>query len=611
MVDANAEAHALVIGEPECPPEYPRLYGAREEALAVYDCLIAGRALGELKVTKLISDDQDEVGSDARTIINALLECDWRIVHIAGHGAPIAADGTAGGVVLSDNTFIGANEIKTMRVVPELVFVNCCHLGGFAKDSVLDRPTPGVYDRARFASNIARELIDIGVRCVIAAGWAVDDRAAKTFAETFYKALLAGNRFIDAVAQARKTAYGFEGNTWAAYQCYGDPDWRLLPDNDGSTDSGEPPEHEFDIIGSITGLKLALETLQVQTKFQGYQPAYQLKRLANLEKRWKDRKWRASNGVAELFAQAYAAVGDLKKAIEWYDAADRDAEGYVPLKALEQRDNLRVRQAWRDVERAKKTYRPKDPEFGRLLDKARQDIHHALKTFDRLIDVKATAERENLRGSAMKRLSMVEAAAGRAVEDRTAIKEMQRYYRRAQDLVVESGSSALFFPASNYIAAELALHAGERGWRGIEKALMNKVRENLVQQNDSNPEFWSIVGAIELDFYQAVSDGKLALAGPSIEKHFEDLYNRMHGGTEWGSVLDTASFVISNYLVRASQTEAAAARALLKRLEGFAGGTDSKSEGAKKTHQWATGPRVRGKKSRAGEKKKAKRVIKA
>ena len=553
-----------------------------------------------------MSDEESEVGSDARTIINTLLERDWRIVHIAGHGAPTAADGTAGGVVLSNNTFIGANEIKTMRVVPELVFVNCCHLGAFAKEAVLsDRPPSGTYDRAQFASNIARELINIGVRCVIAAGWAVDDGAAKTFAQSFYEALLAGNRFIDAVAVARKAAYAFEGNTWAAYQCYGDPEWQLLRDNDQSKASKQPSADEFDTIGSITGLKLALATLQVQTKFQNYEPAYQLKRLANLENRAKERGWQTANGVAELFAQAFAAAGDLGKAIEWYDTAVRDADGYVPFKALEQRDNLRVRQAWRDVEVAKKKYKSKHPEFLRLLHQARQDIRQALKTFDGLIGVKATAERENLRGSAMKRLSMVEAAASRMTEASAAIGEMQRYYRRAQKLVEASGSSDLFYPASNYIAAELALHAGERGWKGIDKALMTRIRENLIQQNEKSPEFWSIVGEIDLDFYEALAAGKLAELGPSIETRYGDLYKRTHGGTEWGSVLDTASFVISNYLVRASRTEAAAALALSKKLEKFAGGGDGKTRGVKKTRASAANrPRPRGKTSRTGRRKK-------
>ena len=59
----------------------------------------------------------------------------------------------------------------------------------------------------RFASGIAGALIEIGVRCVIAAGWAVDDDAARVFAEEFYASLLRGNRFIVAVGEARRAAY--------------------------------------------------------------------------------------------------------------------------------------------------------------------------------------------------------------------------------------------------------------------------------------------------------------------------------------------------------------------------------------------------------------------
>ena len=230
VTDADADASALVIGEPECPKEYPRLYGARSEAVAVRSCLTGPNALDGTLVKALISDDPSQVGADARTVVNALFERPWRIVHIAGHGA-LPEKGKPGGVVLSNGTFLGPDEIRNMRAVPELVFVNCCHLASGDPDQLLN---PG-FDRASFASGVAGALIDIGVRCVIAAGWAVDDDAASVFAEEFYGSLLRGNRFIDAVGEAREAAYGQspQSNTWAAYQCYGDPDWvfrRKAPD---------------------------------------------------------------------------------------------------------------------------------------------------------------------------------------------------------------------------------------------------------------------------------------------------------------------------------------------------------------------------------------------
>src|SRR5207248_4124197 len=122
--------------------------------------------------------------------------------------------------VLTDGTFVGRREMHNRRVVTELVFVNCCHLAGRdAAQLLADRPS--------FAAGVAEELIKIGVRCVIAAGWAVDDAAASMFATRFYDALLKGERFVDAVASARDAAWELGGNSWAAYHCYGDPDCRF------------------------------------------------------------------------------------------------------------------------------------------------------------------------------------------------------------------------------------------------------------------------------------------------------------------------------------------------------------------------------------------------
>ena len=61
-----------------------------------------------------------------------------------------------------------------MRRVPDLVFINCCYLG------LVEAPPgtpPTGQQRAfpRLAANVATEFIRMGVRAVVAAGWAVDD----------------------------------------------------------------------------------------------------------------------------------------------------------------------------------------------------------------------------------------------------------------------------------------------------------------------------------------------------------------------------------------------------------------------------------------------------
>jgi hypothetical protein len=214
VADADADAQVLVIGEPECDPKfYPPLPGAQQEALAVRAALVAAGGLREDQVVALTSKgDGKPSGPNARTVVNALMQRDWRIVHIAAHGEPpelIGPEpvkpgdparqfGNPRGVVLSNNVYLGPREINSMRRIPELVFVNCCYLAArdprqlFTSEG-LDCETRYRNDRPRFASGVAEALIKVGVRCVIAAGWAVEDAQATVFASSFYEQLLAGH----------------------------------------------------------------------------------------------------------------------------------------------------------------------------------------------------------------------------------------------------------------------------------------------------------------------------------------------------------------------------------------------------------------------------------
>jgi hypothetical protein len=287
--DSSKDSDVLIIGEPECDPRYyPRLRGARAEALAVKARLEAPDGVGADRVEALISpDDPAQFGPNALEVIGAVLGArrDWRIIHIAGHGEPPERigpepvnaddrpqrDGDPRGVVLSAGTFLGPREIEGMRKVPELVFVNCCHLAARNVDQVLREGDPATarklglpYDRARFAATVAEELIRIGVRCVIAAGWAVGDEPAKAFATRFYDALLRPRRFIDAVAEAREAARELGGDTWGAYQCYGDPDWVFTREGADAQRPARPLADEFAGVASADSLRLALETLTAE-----------------------------------------------------------------------------------------------------------------------------------------------------------------------------------------------------------------------------------------------------------------------------------------------------------------------------------------------------------
>ena len=88
---------------------------------------------------------------------------------------------------------------------------------------------PCIRNRFKLAANIGTQLIENGVKVVIAAGWAVDDAAALEFTDVFYEHMFDGAEFGQAVLEARQIIYEKYKytNTWGAYQCYGDQFYTL------------------------------------------------------------------------------------------------------------------------------------------------------------------------------------------------------------------------------------------------------------------------------------------------------------------------------------------------------------------------------------------------
>jgi len=595
VVDASGDDAILVIGEPlVTDTRYPRLAGAREEASAVVDCF-ASETHDKLIVESLISpDDPSLPGPNADTIIKTLLARSWRIVHISGHGAnpelkPLSAgaDPTtrrerlpSRGVVLSDELFLGPDEIQSLRVVPELVFLNCCHLARQASDQVLGTERP--FDRAAFAASVAEALINVGVRCVVAAGWAVEDTAACAFATTFYSSLMDGTRFIDAVVDGRVAALACGGNTWAAYQCYGDPDWRLRRQTGDPQRPSTSPDEELAGVASPSALKLALYTLAVRSAHQSARAPEQRARIRYLEKRFAKR-WGSMGAVAEAFGTAWSdvgEVGDRRDAIEWYERACAAADGSATLKAAEQLANLRVRLAWENVDQAlsarddtvgtaKEAQSQKD-----LQEAARQalsDIETARALLEKLLAIQSTAERENLLASAYKRLAMVEAAIGNETHASDAVSQMMAHYENGRTRSKDEPGSDAFYPAINCLAADVALNAGRADWPGLDGSKVTLVEEELKRKNRDRPDFWSKEGVIQLSMYQALAAGDLAGRSANLIDAYRDLQRRVPAPRFWGSVFDQARFVLQRYAHAASGGEKAAAHALLGQLKRWRG----------------------------------------
>jgi hypothetical protein len=472
-----------------------------------------------------------------------------------------------------------------------LVFVNCCYLAARDEGQLLAAADSSArnYNRAQFASGVAEELINLGVRCVIAAGWAVEDGPAQIFATTFYSALLRGRRFIDTVSEARAEARAFGGNTWGAYQCYGDPDWVFRRAGADAQAPSRPVADEFAGLGSPQDLRLALDTVSVQSRFQKAPADEQQFKLRYLEAKFAD-LWGRFGGVAEAFGMAWQAAGDSQAAMSWLERAVNANDGGASLKAAEQLANVRVREAWSALTEARKRPEEARPATARAkrkarrksaakleaadkaprssIDTARAKIVNAIELLGDVMAVGATSERESLMASAYKRLALIERLAEDEKAEREAIAMMHRHYGNAEDLASKAPGQEFFYPAMNRLAAELVMNTGRKDWRGLDADDVARLRAHIEELIRQEPDFWNVVARTELRLYEAIAARRLARERAAIEAEYADLHARVSATWMWRSVHDQAEFVLPKYAARASQEDREAATALLDYLAG-------------------------------------------
>jgi hypothetical protein len=176
-----------------------------------------------------------QIEGSAFEAITALFAEPHRILHLAGHGVfeyELTDKSHVTGFVLGQGLFLSGAEIAALRVAPEMVFLNASFLGRHsAADSFAERAGSDTRPPAsvRFAESLPDQLLAIGCRAVVAPADTIDDDAATTFATEFYEAMFGGQRFGEAILDARRKTFDRHRgtNTWGTYLCYGDPDYRL------------------------------------------------------------------------------------------------------------------------------------------------------------------------------------------------------------------------------------------------------------------------------------------------------------------------------------------------------------------------------------------------
>ncbi|HJW11260.1 MAG TPA: CHAT domain-containing protein, partial [Albitalea sp.] len=512
-VDQTLEQRACVIGNPSTDgffkafpdPKQPGndgalddLPSAEKEALAVIDAL----ARHGFEIERAVGQSQRAID-----VVNRLYKHPYRIVHIAGHGMVDEAAGpdrARSGVVLSDGLLITAAEIAAMEIVPDLVFLNCCHLGQIERSTVAFN---------RLAAGVARQLIEIGVRAVVVAGWAVEDDAARLFAETFYDKLLADNLcFGDAVFKARCVTWQRypAGITWGAYQAYGDPAWRADlrsaagAMNGGAAWCGVAAEELID--------RLAGERQELQRSGEVLS-ASEARRLVAKVKQWFDAAppvWRQRPDLASALGDLYADLGPeyFPYACECYERAIRtsDPEGRTTVHAVEQLANVQAR-------------------LGEVNDDAAL-VGKAIQQIEQLLRVTATTvERAGLLGGAWKRKAAVHARAflaGHPAElarMRDALDHSIAAYGRVASAL--DAKEVLPYPTLNWLFLWSISAAPEQRSGYLMLAQRCAAAANAAYADD--PDAWNSTMVAEAALVTALLDGSLAAPAPHGDATLEVL----------------------------------------------------------------------------------------
>ena len=207
--DYHSKTGAIVIGEPDVSDVYYQgkllqlcpLPGARMQAEMI------GRLLG---VEPLLGKDATK---------QAVLERihSVSLIHFAAHGyeergeialSPISSCGTP----QEEDYLLTVAEISQVRLTAKLVVLSCCH-------------SAGGQVRAEGVVGIARAFLASGARAVLAALWAVEDKATMQFMNNFYEHLVRGESASESLHQAMKWMrenHFSDVKQWAPFMLIGD-----------------------------------------------------------------------------------------------------------------------------------------------------------------------------------------------------------------------------------------------------------------------------------------------------------------------------------------------------------------------------------------------------
>lgn len=491
-INPVVERTAIVIGDPDLRNTATQLPAAYKE--------------GE-RVTELLStqgfDVKPLLKGTAAEILRNLFSKNYKIVHLAGHGVFNSDPNQPTGMLIGPNAFLTPAYIDQMSNVPELVFVNCCYLG--QSDGAAEE-----YNRNRFrlAANIGTQLIDIGVKAVVVAGWAVNDDAALDFAEWFYQYMFDGYGFGEAIKRARKTVfekYGSRNNTWGAYQCYGDPFYKL------SNESRKKKE-EYDFVIPEEA-EIELSNLLHKVESGGYDPEEIVQTMDAVDKALMQAGIR-SGRIAELQALLFSALNKYEQAVAKFDELWKEERSSFSFSATEKYCNTKVKLYTQEV----KQNRADKPE---IIAKAIDVLKEIAAYLESLNRFGATVERINILASTYKRLAMISQT---KTDKREAYACSANYYRKAWETL---GNKTKFYPLINWLSIENALVLeGSHVWGKNNLPKKSELQKELDAELDTihqkereEKEYWDWIAEATLLLCKRLLDDKKITEESILEEY--------------------------------------------------------------------------------------------
>lgn len=530
---------ALVVGDPFSGKDsiFPELPGAQEEARVVVKVLKKNR----------VHVQEPLIRESGSKILTRLMTDKFGVLHLAGHGvvdfelpetvyedASTHSETKKGnkvtGMVIGENQFLTPVEIHQMPYTPAFVFINCCHLG-----KINGIRQPYMERRYYLAANLATQFIEQGVKAVIAAGWAVDDSAALTFAETFYEGFFNGTSFGDAVQKARAATQKLHSgvNTWGAYQCYGDPDFRMVESR--GTREANTPQVFVSLAEYLVAVKNITENAKTATRSTA---SILCARLQDLIKTIPD-QYEHDAKLLVCIGDAWGELDHFAEAVNSYRSALQAQKAYATLHCAEQLANFKCRLAIEKVG---------DDKADKAKNLTKEAMDLTREAIDLLLslnkDFGESIERLSLLGSAYKRRARIDIA--NRVSLQKNLQEMRDNYLRAYEKNLALNGKVYTYPLINGLTARWLLQktSVNNNDLGDFDALLESARQAKMVSEINQEYFWDAIAAADCDLLAALKEEQLtAEKVSSIADAYETIGQVASSPRQMRSVMEHVDFL--------------------------------------------------------------------